>query len=309
MSKNSTQKKDFYFPIISILKTSTNLTKIQEELDISKQQLNYYLRQLVQKGLISKKGRGWYEVTNKSKNSTQYDINLKKDMSRGHAYIWKAKITKIPEKWDKRIEILQKNNINYKLVGAMKNIPRIKVYGRKVWLCNNYIKVWETKSKSYYGENAIESKNKAFDEIKIILKALENKLNINLRPYLIDVRREHYALIKNDLAIYHNKRGEIVRIKDKDGEWLLIDDSLEMGGELETIGKKALPTNIILQKWWNDHKKNKFQVTPTFLMESINQVTNNQLMFAQNISLHQSVLEEIRDAIKELKEERLTKKG
>jgi hypothetical protein len=38
-------------------------------------------------------------------------------------------------------------------------------------------------------------------------------------------------------------------------------------------------------------------------IKQINQVTQNQVIFDKNISLHQSVLEEIRDAVRGLKEE------
>lgn len=294
------ESKKLYNPIINSLKTSTNLTKLAEKLKISKQNLNCYLRRLERNGFILKKGRGWYEVTESCKVSTQYGCNLVKDLTRGHAFIWKAKITKIPENWSKRIEILENHQINYKLVGAMKNIPRIKIYGRKVWLCNNHLKIWEKKSASFYGDTAIISKQKAFDEIKIIIQALENKLGINLRPYMIQVTREHYALIQNDLAIYHNQRGEIVRISDKEGEWLLIDDSLEMGGELENIGKKALPTHTRMKEWWNDHKKNNFEVTPTFILTAMNGIQQNQMVFAENMKSHIDAVQKLGNAVEEL---------
>ncbi len=304
--KKSTQKKNFYYLVLLELKINTNLTRIQEKLNISKQKLNYYLRKLRDNEYIIKQGRGWWELTDKgknSKNSTQYETNLKTDLTRGHAYIWNIKLPQETLGWKKRVEILRKNKINFKLVGAMGNIPRIKVYGRKVWLCNNHLRVFEKKDKSYYGEDAKESKSKAFKEIKDVVGALENKLGINLRPYLISVRREHYALIKNDLAKHCNKNGEIVRISDKDGEWLLIDDSLEMGGEMENIGKKAFKTHGVMKPWWNDHKKHNFKVTPSFILETMNGIQQNQLVFDANMMSHLEVLENIGKAITELRNE------
>lgn len=301
-SKNSTRKKDFYQSLISQLKISTNLQIIQEKFKISKQQLNYYLRKLLKKGIIEKKGVGWYEVVKTSKNSTVYGNDLVEDLTRGHAFIWKAKISKKPENWDNRIKILEKSNINFKLVGAMNNIPRIKVYGRKVWLCNDHIKIWETKSKSYYSENAKDSKKQAYDEILIVFKALENKLGINLRPYLINLSRSHYALIKNQLAKHHNKNGEILRVNDKDGEWLLIDDSLEQGGELEVIGKNSTSNHDKMKGWWNDHKQNNFDVTPTFLLESLGKIIKVQQMHSDNIVKHHQVLDEMSQTLKEIRD-------
>ncbi len=284
--KNSTKKSKFYLPIIHELKLSTNLNKIQEKLNLSKQQLNYYLRQLKESGFIIQKGRGWYELSEKSKNSTKYGIFLRKDMIRGHAYVWTIDLKKKPKNWDKRLDILKRNKINYKLVGAKETTPRIKVLGRKIWLCNDNLRIFDKKGNSYYGEDAKESRYKAFYEIKLIVNALNNKLGIFLKPSRINFQKEHYALIKNDLAIEENRKGNIVRISDEEGEWLIIDDSLEMGGELENVGKKSYKTNIPMQNWWNDNKEHDFKVTPTFLLESINQVTQNQQMFNQNFESH-----------------------
>ncbi len=284
--KNSTKKARFYLPIIHELKLSTNLNKIQEKLNLSKQQLNYYLRQLKESGFIIQKGRGWYEPSEKSKNSTKYGIFLRKDMVRGHAYVWTIDLKKKPKNWDKRLDILKRNKINYKLVGAKETTPRIKVLGRKIWLCNDNLRIFDKKGNSYYGEDAKESRYKAFYEIKLIVNALNNKLGIFLKPSRINFQKEHYALIKNDLAIEENRKGNIVRISDEEGEWLLIDDSLEMGGELENVGKKAYKTNIPMQEWWNDNKKHNFKVTPSFLLENINKVVENQKMFNQNFESH-----------------------
>jgi len=316
-SKNPTCKSNFYLPILRELNLTTNLTKIQKKLNISKQQLNYYLQRLKKQNIIIQKGRGWYEINKKSKNSTKYGIFLSKDIIRGHAYIWNAKIPKKIKDWDKRIEILKKKGINFKLVGAKLTTPRIKALGRKVWLCNDHLRIFDKKDNSYYGKDAIESRGIAFHEIKLIVGVLNRKLGTFIKPISISFRREHYALIKNDLAIEENRKGNIWRIKDKDGEWLLIDDSLEQGGELENVGKKAFKTNIPMQKWWNDNKKHKFKVTPTFLMENINQVTKNQAMFNQNFESHvQSIkqlgysaeansktIELLVDVIKDLKNE------
>lgn len=298
--KEQHKKKNFYLPILDELKQHTNLTKIQKNLGISKQQLNYYLRRLRENGLITKKGTGWWEVKDSSKRTTQYGRILPKDFVRGHGYVITINFPKEIEGWDNRIKLLESKNYNYKLVGAMNNIPRIKVLGRKVWLCNNHIRIFEKKDKSYYGEDAVISRSRAFEEILDVVRCLENKLGINLSPYSFEFRKEHYALIKNDLAIDQNKKGIIMRIKDKDGEWLLIDDSLGMGGELETIGKKSLTTNIHLQKWWNEMKDTKFSWTPTNIGKSIYQVTKNQEMFNENFVSHVEAIKTLSSEVKRL---------
>ncbi len=301
--------KSLYLPIFEELKLSTNLQKIQKKFSISKQKLNYYLRRLQKDGLIIKKGRGWYEVVKKSKNSTKYGKRLVKDSVRGHAYIWNIKLDKIPFGWGDRISVLKKNNIHYKLVGAKGTTPRIRVLGRKVWLCNTHLRIFDKKEESYYGKNARESKYLALQQIKLILNALNNKLGTNLHPSSITFQREHYALIKNDLAIEENRKGNIVRISDDEGEWLVIDDSLGKGGELETIGKGSLKTNIAMQKWWNEKKKNNFSIDDSFILNAFHKVYENQAMVVQNhlyndknIVKHQKVLDDMLVTLKDLRD-------
>lgn len=302
-SKNRLESKSFYFSILEELKIDTNLKRIRDKLNISKQKLNYYLRRLKKEGFVYNKGYGWWELTPKSKNPTKYGIFQSKDSIRGHAYIWEVKIPKEIKGWDKRIQILKKKGINYKLVGAKSTTPRIKALGRKVWLCNNHLRIFDTEKASYYGINAFESRKNATLELIRVIRVIENKLGINLNNLQFKFKKEHYALIKNDLAIDQNKKGIIMRISDEKGEWLLIDDSLEQGGELENVGKKAFQTNIPMQKWWNDMKKHKFEVTPSFILETMQGIQKNQLIFDANMSSHLEVLENIGKAIIELKEE------
>ena len=160
---------------------------------------------------------------------------------------------------------------------------------------------------SFYGDNAIESRKYAVISFLEILDKLQLKLEVNLKPYVFKPAREHYGMIKNDLAVQCNRNKEKIYIRDNiDGEWLWIDDSLQIG-ELETggegVSKDRAGLNLDVQKWWNDNKKHNFKVTPTFLMESIKEVTKNQMIFDANMSSHLEVLENIGKAITQLKEE------
>ena len=124
--------------------------------------------------------------------------------------------------------------------------------------------------------------------------------------------REHYGLIKNELARQCNKKGEKIIIRDDlDGEWLWIDNS-ESLGELETGGKgftkDRAALNLSVQRWWNDHKKNNFKVTPTLLMETMNGLAKSQLaqsqqveQFATALNRHIPVYEGMRNEVAELK--------
>lgn len=282
------KKMDLYLTIYNQIKHGKNPATISKDLKISKQKINYYIRQLKDKGLIKKIGYGVWEVRKEVKNTPKHTS------IRGHAFIWKVKHN-ITE-W---IKILQRNKIPYKLVGRDK-YPRIIIKNRKIWLGKNIV-IYE--NKSFYADNPVNSRKYAVIGLKEVLEALEKKLMINLKPYRFKPSREHYGMIKNDLAIQCNRNNEKIHVRDEaEGEWLWIDDSMQLG-ELETGGTKALVRGTQVQKWWNDNKKHNFQVTPTFLMERMNQVTENQMMFAKNIEYHFNVLDSIKEAVKELKNE------
>ncbi len=53
-----------------------------------------------------------------------------------------------------------------------------------------------------------------------------------------------------------------------------------------------------MQKWWNDNKKHKFEVTPTLLLESINQVVQVQkveqekkLEYSRDLVVHKNAID------------------
>ncbi|KKK49994.1 hypothetical protein LCGC14_3129480, partial [marine sediment metagenome] len=249
---------------------------------------------------------GWWELTKKGKNPTKYGIFLKKDTIRGHAYIWNIEIEKIPKDWNKRIEILKSKEINHKLVGVLKTTPRIKVLGRKVWLCNDHLRIYDTEKSSYYGDDAGESrKNSKLQAFRITI-SLERRLGIKLNPNRIKFRKEHYSLIRNDLAIDQNQKGLIWRIKDDQTgeEWLLIDDSLGEGGELENIGKKAFKTNIPLQKWWNIKKKYNFEVTDEFLIERFKKFDDRDKKFSEVMDKLQTKMIQLTKVVYDLNQDK-----
>lgn len=296
-SKKKVQKSFFYFTILGRLNKSTNLKSIQNDLGISKQSLNYYLRQLRKDGLIRRKSYGYWEVS----KGIEHTKKSSKNNIRGHAFIWTIKFKgNYGNNWEDR---LNKFNIKYKLIRGC--IPRIIINNRKIWLGKNTITIYEPHS--FYGENALESRKYAVNSLLEILGLLELKIDIYLKPYVFKPAREHYGIIKNDLAIQCNRKGEKIHIRDDlEGEWLWIDDSFSMG-ELETGGKKAMIRNLQVQKWWNDHKKNDFNVTPSFLLKSISGMVEVQQMHSKNIVKHQKVLDEMLITLKKI-QNNLTKK-
>ena len=192
---------------------------------------------------------------------------------------------------------------DYKLVRGY--TPRIFIKGKKIWLGKETIVIYETKS--FYGKNAIQSRKYAVFELLSTLDKLSKELGISIGKPYFKPTREHYGMIKNELARQCNKKGEKIIIRDDlDGEWLWIDDSEGMLGELETGGKgftkDRAGLNLDVQNWYNDHKRHNFKVTPSFILETINGVVQNQVVFDKNIKKHQKVLDEMLITLKLIQE-------
>jgi len=256
-------KENFYFTILELLKEGKNPTLISKQLNISKQKISYYIHKFKERGYIEKKGYGTWEV--KKHTLSQLDFKPKKSI-RGHAFVWTIKLHKEYD-WIKQL-----GTTKYNLIRGI--IPRIFINNRKIWLGKKNIVIYE--NKSFYANNSINSRKYAVLSLLTILDTLEHKLKVNLKPYTFKTSREHYGMIKNDLAIQCNKNNEKILIHDDlEGDWLWIDDS-ESLGELETGGKKAVVRSKQVQDWYNDHKKHDFKVTPTFLIESIHGLTTSQ---------------------------------
>lgn len=162
------------------------------------------------------------------------------------------------------------------------------------------------------GKNAIESRKLAVYRLMLIIQELEKSLNISLKTqngYQFKPSREHYSIIKNDLAHQYNEQGKRLIIRFHGETWFIIDNSYNLD-EAETIHPEtALTDSLGIQRYFNQHKELKYEVTPKFILESINQVTNNQLMFAKNLESHVKAMNDIsesnkllQETIKELKE-------
>jgi hypothetical protein len=299
-SNHLTSSNEVYLTILNLFSSGKNTSNISKELNISKQKLYKYTRVLKQLGFIKKIGYGVWEVQTSKPADLEHALNWKDKQIRGHAFIWKVKLSKEFD-WKK---ILDSKKINYNLVRGY--TPRIFINKKKVWLGKETIVIYETKS--FYGKNAIQSRKYAVFELLSTLERLSKELGIHIGKPYFKPTREHYGMIKNELARQCNKKGEKIIVRDDlDGEWLWIDDSEGMLGELETGGKgftkDRAGLNLGVQKWYNDHKKHNFEVTPTFILESINKLVENQVYADKNIVKHYEVLNKIGKAIEELREE------
>jgi len=255
------KKKVILDLIISNLKKGISPAQICKEKNIKKQTLQYYLRELKKKGIVQKVAYGTWTIKKEVSKTTKATKNPKQ--IRGHAFTWRIRF-KTEVDWKKRLE---KFKIPHETLGVRGNTPRIILNNKKIWLTKRGLVIYEPKS--FLSNSSFTSKGMAVWEMDKTVKEIYQMLQINLGGYEFTTSREHYGQIKNELARQYNEKGEKLYIADRGGIWMWIDDSHSLS-ELETNKPQ---TSKRVQDWYNDMKKTNFEITPTFLMESLNKLT------------------------------------
>ena len=288
-------KKEVILDIVNFIKKGLSVSQIAIKLDISKQGLNYYISSLKKQGVIRKKGYGVWEVISTGEVKIfSLHANSKVKENRGHAFIWKVK-PKTSFNW---IQILNDKLIPYEIKGIQKT-PRVIINNKKVWLGKNII-IYD--KDSYFGINSIESKKLGIWELQESVIAIEKALGIDLSGYQFSCRREHHSIIENSLAIQCDKEGKSILVRNENGYWFSIDNSLNLH-EAEAISKDSLIDSLGIQKYFNSHKNTNFKVTPEFILEALDKVKENQSMYAENMVSHVEAIKTLSQGVKDLVKE------
>lgn len=305
------KSKTFYYTIIKLIKEGEYPLTISKKLGISKQKLNYYILNLKTEGYIKKLSQGAWVVLK------EYDgkdwkrvkkINIphsehfpsKSKKVRGHGFMFHLKLPKV-RNWQNRLGFFGNRGIRYTSIayGQM-----IRVFGRKVLLYDKSIVIYD--KESYITEQAREARSTAIYEFKKTIMKIESMLNVDFKirnNYIFKVTKEHYALVKNILAKQYDKEGKKLYVSNAGGQWMIIDNSYNLH-ELETVkAGEAVDDNEGMQKWFNGMKDTQFKVTPDFILNTMNGIQQNQLIFDSNMKSHLEVLNKIGEAVKELRDE------
>ena len=295
-------------------------TKIASEFGMSKSRISYHISSLKERGLIEMDAQALWSVlknyrpkeykktTRVGQSSIKKHLNtFEPDTIRAHAYQFKLHIPKL-DNWNnkRRKEVLNKLQIRFKpLEHLFGGGESIRFRGRKVWLTNKSIIVYE--KSSYFSETSQQAQTKAVIDVLYLIKALEQKLRIGYKgltikgKYQIKVTRAHYSLIKNCLAkIYNKPKRQLLEVSDEKGQWLLIDNSFNLE-ELEFIRAfDNVEDSQGMKNLMNSYKRTGFKVTPEFIVDTMNGIQQNQMVFAKNIDTHIEAIQNLGFGVKEL---------
>lgn len=311
--KKHLTSKNFYLTIYERIKQGIRPSIICKELNISKQCLNYYIASLKRDKLIKKVGYGTWKILkdfqerSKKKHFTGHPKHLepllRPDMNRGHAFIFTISIPKL-KNWYKRREILSKHNIDFeKLDNIYGGAEKVSCMGRKIILTNKSVIVYE--KSSYFADTSKESKSYALYELGKLIKSLEKYLGADFSfkgQYKIKISRQHHSLIKNALAKQYDKEGKKLICNWLGEQWLIIDNSFNLH-EIETVHSiTAVEDNKKVQDFFNGVKTFN-EYTPQTVMTAIGKVTDNQVMFAENMKSHVKAVQELAKGVRGLRTE------
>lgn len=299
--------KNLYLSTLERIKRGDNPTKICKDLNIKKQNLNYYISTLKREGCIDKIGYGcWVYLKPFKVQKTKKAVvigrksggSLKEEV-RGHGFMFKLNLPKDLRNWKKREEILEKLMIKFNpyYVGGVKRGQRLTAQKTKVALTDKSIIV--NFPEGYIRETATLARKDAVARFLRVIKHLERILRANFSEfgkYKFRVSRQHYALIKNSLARqylddeYNKKK---LHVYSGRGLWLLIDNSFNLE-ELETVHKKtAVKDNEKVQDFFNGLDMVK-GFTPQFVLKALAQNNTQLLSYAEQNKEHLALIQDYR---------------
>lgn len=329
LARRPVQRINLDFTIYQHIQAGSWPAKICKQLKLKKSAVSYHIASLMERGLIEFVAQGVWKVkadyapkqfkrvSRVAESQLPLSSNLnsfKPNTDRAHAYQFKLQLRPDLRNWKDREAILQRLGIDYKPLGHLFGGGQgITFKGRKIHLTDNSIIVYELAS--YFAEKARLANARAMADVLKVIKALERELHADFSFsagfYKLRITRQHHALIKNALAGIYTKKGQKkLEVYNERGLWLLIDNSWNFE-ELECVDSEtAVPDNEGMQGWANSMQRTGYKVTPEFVLDAFAQVADNQkrvgetmVYLDQNIKSHFEVLNGIKDAIRELKEE------
>jgi len=276
----TTHKKTVLVQVLEEIKAGLSPAEISRKHSIPKTTISYHVAKLKKMGNIERVGYGTWRYIRPLKRSPnlttrQYDKGTKE--VRGHAFIWKIEFNKKPN-WEAIVSSYKNKKLTFQYMKHNK-ILRTIFNNRKIWLGKNGLTIYEPID--FMGYSSFEVKGMAVYEMDLLVKGLLKELGLPFRPYRFTTSREHYGLIKNELARQYNKNKEKMIIKAQNGStWLWIDDSKGLG-ELETNNPD---TSQQVRGFWNEHRKHNFQVGPDFILNVVDKQNQNIQANADNLN-------------------------
>ena len=287
--------------ILYLLSQDYTKAKIRKKLGLSTTALSNHLRRLEDQGYIERQGKYIIKVLSSSYKYPKVTKNQvhKRLNKRGHAHNFKIIFAK-------EDNLLNKPKVKHELeLNNLKKLPfgslKLTKDKNSIWINKRSLTIYS--NNSYYSKNALHSKFRSLKDIDNLVIYLKDRFGFT-GIYGIEIFREHYGLIFNKFAQWTLKKGRKLYVKDRGNKAILwVDQSRKDDiGLQEFEGKDPITINKA-DNYFDEHEKTNWQVTPEFVLNTMNGIQQNQLIFNRNMKSHLKVLNKIGDAIDELRKE------
>lgn len=295
MVENTTKSQ---FEILYALSRFLTISEIANYRKTSRAAIYKGINALIQKGLLRKTGR-IYEPTDKGREGLHSSHGLQNQF-RLHNFAIKVKVLGSKRGWE-----LRKNQL-LTLKSFTKSID-LKSGSQEIYNLAN-IKVKTTPSSivfympTFYGKTPEIALNQALNLFFEAITKVENLFKITLtkdRKFNMTIISQHYAKINDTIAKLYRKEEDKLFITGADGKvWLIADYSFQTD-ELETIHPiNAQDDMNTVSKFFNDLRKNP--TTPGQLLQMIQGVVANQVVFDKNMQSHIQAVKDLGSGVRAL---------
>ncbi len=286
------KKKNELTTIFNLLKQGKSKKDIKKLLKLSPSNFANYLGKLEELGVIKREGKWKVNILSSSLNHPKVTlIPINKILNkRGHAHNFKV-IFPSEENLKDKPSVKEFLNRKPRKGKRFKRVPVVLPFGSVKFTFKRYT-IWINKktltiysNMSYYSQDALHSKFRALQDVDNLVQQLKAKFGFK-GGYGIEVFREHYGLIFNKFAGWLLARKRKLNVKTKGNKTILwVDDSMEDDiGLKEFEGISPNSINNADEKFFEEHEKTGWKVTPEFTMNGLNLLRENQEKQALQIS-------------------------
>lgn len=201
---------------------------------------------------------------------------------------------------------------NIKIISKSQKYEQSRKKGNTLTIEGNTIRLYRDSLEIYSGQSFFqENEQRATAESLTywmrFFRRLEQEFNIILikpRVRNLSLVNQHYGETNSEMAKDYLKRKEKFQIYAEDDSklWFTIDNSFNLKERECLHPETAKQDSEKVTKQINDWRAHD-PPTNSELTRNIQQVTENQLMFAKNIETHIAAIQELARGVKELREE------
>jgi len=289
--------------ILRLLSNYLTIEQIAKTLNKSPKTIYKAFSNYIKKGWINKDrtltSNGIKKVENTIAISQK--VEFQPNTIRLHNLVFKINIKKI-KGWKNKEKLLNLRQISFKTInlGTWKT-EQIVIDNRKIWLNPKRLILYMG---DYYENTPFEAFEKSLQDMKGLIQKVEKALNLNLinKDFIdFEVSRQHYALIKNQLAEQYNKDKKKLFIYDDENRLrLLIDNSLNLK-EFEAVhNEKSRDDSTKVQDHFRDLLE-KESYKPSEIKEIIDRLAKENLILSQNVNIYHKEIREHRGLVKDIR--------